>query len=257
MPFPDASRKSTVREYFEALLIAMIFVNFAKIFVFQAFKIPSGSMLDNLLVGDHIIVNKYVYGPGGPGHGFLGLRDVERGDIVVFRFPQDPTTDFVKRVVGLPGETITIRDKSVYVDGRKLPEPYTIYVDDVTYPAQPALPEPYRSRDQFGPVKVPRGQYFVMGDNRDRSNDSRFWGTVPRSMIKGRALLVYWSYKGIPPPPGSPGSERVKELMRVITRFPSLTRWNRTFFVIDSRYHYGAALEPQSQIPRRKPHWQQ
>jgi signal peptidase I len=260
MAFPETNRKSTVREYYEALLIAMIFVNFAKIFVFQAFKIPSGSMMDNLLIGDHIIVNKYVYGAGGAGmYPFLGFREIEKGDIIVFRFPGDPTTDFVKRVVALPGETVSIRDKAVFIDGRKLPEPYKIQVDETTYPPQPALPEPYRSRDQFGPFRVPDGQYFVMGDNRDRSNDSRFWGTVPRSMIKGRAFLVYWSYRGVPPPPGSQGSDRVKELLRVIGHFRSLTRWNRTFFVIDSRYHYGAEgeLERPAEAPTRRPRWQQ
>jgi signal peptidase I len=233
------ARKSTVREYYEALLIAIIFVNFARIFVFQAFKIPTGSMEDNLKVGDHIIVNKFIY---GPGDGFFArlvpLRDVHRGDIIVFRYPLDPDTDFVKRVIGLPGDIVTIHDKVVSINGKPLVEPYVVHVDPQIYPDQPALPEPYRSRDQFGPVTVPPGQYFAMGDNRDLSSDSRYWGTVPRSLIKGRAFMVYWSFDRQPPPQGSPPSARVKELANVLLHFFDETRWKRTFFVVDSRYHY-------------------
>jgi len=236
----DAQRKSTGREYYEALLIAIIFVNFARIFVFQAFKIPTGSMIDNLLIGDHIIVNKFIYGPAndGPFSRLFPLRDVRRGDIIVFRYPIDPNTDFVKRVVGLPGDTVMIRDKQVSINGQPLPEPYTIFVDQTVFPLQYSLPEQYRARDQFGPFTVPQGQYFAMGDNRDRSNDSRFWGTVPRELIKGRAFLVYWSFRGTPPPPDSPPIERVKELLTVFFKFLTRTRWDRTFFVVDSQYHY-------------------
>lgn len=236
----EGARKSTLREYFEALLIAMIFVNFARIFVFQAFKIPSGSMIDNLLIGDHIIVNKFAYGPG-PTAGVLPLRPIKRGDIVVFRFPQQPETDFVKRVVGLPDETIMIRDKKVWIDGRPLDEPYVVYADARTYRRLPGLPEPYRSRDQFGPYVIPRDGYFVMGDNRDQSNDSRFWGPVRRDLIKGRAFLVYWSYRGMPPRAGAPPRERLAELVGVARTFFSHTRWDRTFFIVDSRYHYEEA----------------
>ena len=233
----EPQKKSTVREYYEALLIAVIFVNFARIFVFQAFKIPTGSMEDNLKVGDHIIVNKFIYGPGN-GHGLLPLRDIRRGDIIVFRYPLQPDTDFVKRVIGMPGDVVEVRDKKVAVNGKQLDEPYVIHDDPQTYPLQPALPEPYRSRDQFGPYTVPAGQYFAMGDNRDRSSDSRYWGTVPRSMIKGRAFMVYWSFRGTPPPPDAPPSERVKELLGVVVHFFTRTRWDRTFFIVDSRYHY-------------------
>ena len=239
-------RKSTVREYYEALLIAMIFVNFARIFVFQAFKIPSPSMEDNLKVGDHIIVNKFIYGP--QGEGALGrlfpLRDIHRGDIIVFRYPLDPDTDFVKRVIGLPGDTVTIDDKVVSINGKPLVEPYVVHDDPQIYPNQPALPEPYRSRDHFGPVVVPQGQYFAMGDNRDRSSDSRYWGTVPRSLIKGRAFMVYWSFDSEPPPQDSPPTARVKELANVILHFFDKTRWKRTFFVVDSRYHYTPGISP-------------
>ena len=236
----EEPKKSTLREYFEALLIAMIFVNFARIFVFQAFKIPTGSMIDNLLIGDHIVVNKFIYGAPGPDllDGPFALRQIRRGDIVVFRFPEQPDTDFVKRVIALPGETLLIRDKEVVVDGVRLEEPYVLHEDDAVFPAQEGLPEPYRSRDQFGPYVVPRGTYFVMGDNRDRSNDSRYWGPVRRELIKGRAFLIYWSYRGVPASPGAPPAERLRELAGVATHFFSATRWDRTFMIVDSRYHY-------------------
>src|SRR3954470_3055090 len=175
----ESSQKSTVREYYEALLIAVIFVRFAAIFVFQAFKIPTGSMEDNLKVGDHIILNKFIYGPG-PSLGHLWpLRDSRRGDIIVFRYPLAPETDFVKRVIGLPGDTVEIHDKQLVINGKKLDEPYKTHLDEQVYPAGPYLPEPYRSRDQYAPFKVPPGQYFAMGDNRDRSSDSRYWSTSP------------------------------------------------------------------------------
>jgi len=236
----EKEKKSTAREYFEALLIAIIFVNFARVFVFQAFKIPTGSMEDNLKVGDHIIVNKFIYGPkfDNPLTKLFPLRDIRRGDIIVFRFPEQPETDFVKRVIGVPGDTIDIRDKKVFVNGRPLDEPYVIYDDPQVYPDQPALPEPWRSRDQFGPFRVGPGQYFAMGDNRDHSHDSRYWGPVPRGMIKGRAFMVYWSFELPPPPQGSPPGARMKELWNVVRHFIDKTRWHRMFFIVDSRYHY-------------------
>jgi signal peptidase I len=236
----ETEKKSTLREYYEALLIAVIFVNFARIFVFQAFKIPTGSMEDNLKVGDHIIVNKFIYGPNHHPLGrFFPIRDIERGDIIVFRYPKDPSVDYVKRVVGLPGETVEIRDKKVFIDGNELDEPYTLYVDSETiYPDNPALPDPYRSRDQHK-ATVPPGHYFAMGDNRDRSADSRYWGAVPRALIKGRAFMVYWSFEGgRTAPPGAPLSARLRELWHVVKRFLPDTRWHRTFYVVDSKYHY-------------------
>ncbi|HKB81277.1 MAG TPA: signal peptidase I [Thermoanaerobaculia bacterium] len=249
MASDEKIKKSTFREYYEALLIAVIFVNFARIFVFQAFKIPTGSMEDNLKVGDHIIVNKFIYGPEPVSWiPFLPLRDIQRKDIIVFRYPLQPDTDFVKRVIGLPGDTVEVRDKAVYINGKKLDEPYVIHVDPTIYPLQPALPEPYRSRDQFGPYAVPADHYFAMGDNRDRSSDSRYWGTVPRSMIKGRAFMVYWSFASVPPAPDAPLSARLKELTGVVIHFFTETRWERTFFIVDSKYHFtpGQLPEPDS-----------
>ncbi len=240
MAADDSEKKSTFREYYEALLIAVIFVTFARIFVFQAFKIPSGSMDDNLKVGDHLIVNKFIFGAENESvlGRFLPLRPIRRGDIIVFRYPEGPETDFVKRVIGLPGETVTIQDKVVSINGTALDEPYVIHVDPQIYPEQRALPEPYRSRDQFGPYVVPEGQYFAMGDNRDRSHDSRFWGSVPRSMIKGRPFMVYWSFHSVPAPPDAKVTVRIKELVNVVKHFGRDTRWDRMFFIVDSKYHY-------------------
>jgi signal peptidase I len=247
MAAAESEKKSTLREYYEALLIAIVFVNFFRIFAFQAFKIPTGSMEDNLKIGDHIIVNKFIYGPPAPfGTSLVPLRDVRRGDIIVFRYPLQPDTDYVKRVIGLPGETVEIRNKIVSINGKALVEPYVLHDDPMIYPPQPALPEPYRSRDQFGPYTVPAGQYFAMGDNRDRSSDSRYWGTVPRSMIKGRAFMVYWSFRGTPPPPDAPESARLQELADVFIHFFTRTRWERTFFVVDSKYHYTPEKTPDA-----------
>jgi len=240
-------KKSTFREYYEALLIAVIFVNFARIFVFQAFKIPTGSMEDNLKVGDHIIVNKFIYGPAPDAlKRRLPLRDIKRGDIIVFRYPLQPDTDFVKRVIGMPGDVLEVRDKRVSINGKPLDEPYVVHVDPNVFPLQPTLPEPYKSRDQFGPYTVPADRYFAMGDNRDRSSDSRYWGTVPRGMIKGRAFMVYWSFASIPPPPDSPPSARLKELLGVVIHFFTQTRWERTFFIVDSKYHFTPTILPET-----------
>ncbi|HEX8255071.1 MAG TPA: signal peptidase I [Thermoanaerobaculia bacterium] len=240
----ESDTKSTAREYYEALLIAIIFVNFARIFVFQAFKIPTPSMEDNLKVGDHLIVNKFLYGPKGDGllSSLFPLRDVERGDIIVFRYPENPEIDYVKRVIGLPGDVITVQSKKVSVNGVPLDEPYTLYDDPGVYPDNEALPASFRSRDHFGPFKVPDDQYFAMGDNRDHSSDSRFWGGVPRSHIKGRAFMVYWSYAGDPPAASASAATRLRELGNVTKNFFSQTRWQRTFYIVDSKYHFTPGL---------------
>lgn len=235
-------QRSTLREYYETLLIGFVILNFARIFVFQAFKIPTGSMIDNLLIGDHIFVNKFVYGPPGPPllQKIAAVRDVRRGDIVVFRMPKQPDVDYVKRVIGMPGELITIRDKRVYVNGAPLDEPYALFQDPITYRLSSALPEPYRSRDQFGPFRVPEGEYFVMGDNRDLSFDSRYWGTVPRAFVKGRPFVVYWSFEASGSPEGRAPASKMREMVDVLAHFFTRTRWKRTFYVVDSSYHAAA-----------------
>lgn len=222
--------KSVYREYLEALLIAVIFAAFARTFVVQAFKIPTGSMEENLLVGDHILVNKFVYGRTESAfeRWLLPQRPVRRGDVVVFRFPEDPRRDFIKRCVGLPGDEVRIVDKELFVNGEKVEDDaYTYYTDEHVYPDSRFLSPAYRRRDNFGPQTVPPGHLFCLGDNRDNSNDSRFWGPVPLRYVKGRAFLIYWSFAA---PPGVQG--RIDRLSDVMFGFFDKTRWDRTFRVV-------------------------
>jgi len=187
-------KKSVGREYLESLLIAVVFALFARTFVFQAFKIPTGSMEPNLLVGDHLIVNKMVFAPTLTGleRAVLPGRPVERGDIIVFKFPQDPERDFIKRVIGLPGERLELRRKVIYINGEPLTEPYAHFLEPPAPVGEPATGD---LRESYGPVTVPPGQYFVMGDNRDNSEDSRYWGFLPHGYIKGQALFIYFSFE--------------------------------------------------------------
>ena len=182
--------RSVLREYVEAALWALVITLFLRAFVIQAFRIPSASMENTLLIGDFLFVNKFEYGPKIPfTHIRLpGLRPLRRGDVIVFQFPQDPSKDFIKRMIGRGGETIEIHDKVVSVDGKPLVEPYAVHSDPTVRRAG------YDLRDNFGPVTVPPGEMFMMGDNRDNSNDSRFWGTLPMDLVKGRAMFLYWSW---------------------------------------------------------------
>jgi signal peptidase I len=230
------SSKSLVREYFEALLIAVIFATFARTYVIQAFKIPTGSMEENLLVGDHILVNKFIFGrvSSKAGRFLLPYQELRRGDVVVFRFPEDPTRDFIKRCIGLPGDEIEIVDKSIFVNGLKVDDStYSYRTDPRTYPRSVFLHDGYKNRDNLGPVKIPADQYFFMGDNRDNSNDSRFWGTVPSEYIKGRAYIVYWSFEAEGTSVDWPGYlGKARQLKDVLAKFFTHTRWDRTFRVV-------------------------
>lgn len=186
-------RKSIAREYLESIIIAVIMALFIRTFVVQAFKIPSESMVPNLLIGDHLLVNKFVFAPGGVERALLPLRDIRRGDVVVFKFPEDPDHDYIKRVIGLPGETIELKQHVVHVNGKPMTEPYAHFLP------RPeggfAEVDPGDVRDTYGPVVVPPDAYFMMGDNRDNSADSRYWGFLPRDLVKGRALFIYWSFE--------------------------------------------------------------
>lgn len=228
--------RSLLREYLEALLIAVIFAIFARTFAFQAFKIPTGSMEENLLVGDHILVNKFIYGPVATPFGrfLLPAHSVRHGDVVVFKFPEDPTRDFIKRCIGLPGDEIKIVDKVVFVNGEELDDQdYTYRTDSHTYPQSAFLDQGHRERDNFGPEIVPPGHYFFMGDNRDNSNDSRFWGPVPAEYIKGRAFMVYWSFENGRETVDWPGYRgKARQLGNVMLRFFTNTRWERTFSIV-------------------------
>ena len=189
---PTTFRKSTLREYFESIVIAVILALFVRTWVVQAFKIPTGSMENNLLIGDHLLVNKFVFGPTASSvdRAVLPVRDIRRGDIVVFKYPDEPERDFIKRVIGLPGDTLELKSKKVYVNGQPLDEPYVHFLTPTTEGAEVTSQD---VRERYGPVTVPNDQYFVMGDNRDNSSDSRVWGTVQHDFIKGKALIVWWS----------------------------------------------------------------
>jgi signal peptidase I len=224
-----------VREYLEALLIAVIFATFARTYVVQAFKIPSGSMEKNLLVGDHILVNKFIFGPARWSweRKVLPLRDVRRGDVVVFKFPLDPSRDFIKRAVGVPGDTVKLVDKRLYVNGKRVEDDSYVWHSDPMLYRRTSFFNSNRSRDNFGPYGVPPGAYFCLGDNRDNSRDSRFWGTVPEGYLKGRAFTVYWSYDGEPEPVEWPGLRgKLRQLGSVTANFLRQTRWQRTFHIV-------------------------
>ena len=190
-------KKSVAREYLESIAVAVILALFIRTYVVQAFKIPTGSMETNLLIGDHLLVNKEVYSPSSLPleRVLLPKKPIQRGHVIVFKFPEDPTRDFIKRVIGLPGETVEIKNKAVYINGRKLDEPY-VHVLESPRDSEYAEVHPRGDgRDNWGPQTVPPGNLFVMGDNRDNSRDSRFWGFLPMDQVKGRALIVYWSYE--------------------------------------------------------------
>jgi len=186
----NPKRKSTIREYIEAILIALLLALFIRTFVVQAFKIPSGSMKNTLLIGDHILVNKFIYGIKNPlnGNTWIPIKEPERRDIVVFKYPMNPEQDYIKRVIGVEGDTIEIKDKKVYVNGEPQEEDYTIFLD------KRVLPGSLQPRDNMGPITVPENSLFVMGDNRDNSYDSRFWKFVDLKAVKGKAFVLYWSW---------------------------------------------------------------
>jgi signal peptidase I len=183
-------KKSIVREYAESIIIALLLALVIRTYLVQAFKIPSGSMEDTLVIGDHLLVSKFIYGTRIPftDSQIIKVRDPRQGDVIVFEYPEDPSKDFIKRVIGTPGDVVEGRDKKVYVNGKLYQNPHEVHKEKET------IPREMNPRDSFGPVTVPANSYFVMGDNRDRSYDSRFWGFVTRDKIKGLAFIKYWSW---------------------------------------------------------------
>ena len=218
-------------DYVQAAVVALIFALFVRTYLFQVFKIPSASMEDTLLIGDHLVVNKFSLAPLAlPGErSILPLGDVRRGDIVIFRYPHDPRQDYIKRVIGLPGDHLKIVDQVVWVqpDGASgytpLTETYTVH----KYPG--GVPD---SLNNFGPVEIPGGEYFMMGDNRDDSLDSREWGTVPRRFIVGRPLVIYWSFDGVAPDGAlrlaDENDSGLRRLGHSLTAIFRMTRWERS-----------------------------
>ncbi len=189
-PVEPAPKKNIFREYAEAILIAVVLALFIRAFIVQAFKIPSGSMKPTLQIGDHILVSKFIYGIKIPftDKTLFSGKEPKRGDIIVFEFPEDPKKDFIKRVIGVPGDVIEIRDKKIWINNELFTANYGSYSDPRIFPPSG------RPRDNFGPVTVLPHSLFVMGDNRDQSYDSRFWGFVDYSKVKGKAFIIYWSW---------------------------------------------------------------
>jgi signal peptidase I len=218
-------RKTVVRDYLETILVCVIFVIFTRAFVFQQSKIPSGSMLDTLLIGDYIMVNRFLYAPTSFEweENILPVRDVRHGDVVVFKFPSEPETDYIKRVIGLPGDTVELRNGALFRNGIYKEEPY--------------VQEAYRLGDSprgrnFGPVRVKPGHYFVMGDHRNQSSDSREWGQVDRKLLKGRALLIWYSYEEKPNSHKDSATAQVRSWGSKFIHFFSKSRFSRCFTLI-------------------------
>ena len=250
-------KKSTAREYFESLVITVILALFGTTFIIQAFKIPTPSMEDNLLVGDHLLVNKFMFGAKGSILDWiLPFKDIRRGDVIVFKYPKELELDppqlkhYVKRAIGLPGDRIRIADKQVFVNGQPLKEPYKIHRSSPGEYASPQRdwfpPKLHSGRhsfdedpDWYGPyvegdqLVVPPGMYFAMGDNRDNSFDSRFWGFVPRENILGKALIIYWSYETPPDEEfRTDVTDRAQQFTDLFLNFFRKTRWSRTLNII-------------------------
>lgn len=205
----NSKPKSTLREYTEAIVIALILALIIRTFVIQAFKIPSGSMLPTLQIGDHLLVNKFIYGVKVPFSGkvLIPFKSPKSSDIIVFKFPQDPKLDYIKRVIAVGGDTVESRDKVIYINDQPFEDKYGAHLDNNLI--GPGM----GPRDNFGPINVPEGKVFVMGDNRDNSFDSRFWGFVDQKAILGKALIIYWSWD-------------VNKPLLSLDRFTSI-RWNR------------------------------
>ena len=231
MPPADRRRSpaAEISAWAEAILAAVLVALFFRTWVVEAFNIPSGSMEPGLLPGDHIVVDKFLYGASaGPWGRLLPRREPARGDVVVFRSPADPSRDLVKRFVGLPGETVRIDAKRLVVDGSAREEPYAVHRDRDVLPRSPDVPKLLATRYHFGPLGLAPGEYLALGDNRDDSQDSRVFGSVPRSHLKGRAVLVYWSFdEGAAGPVRGRGAA-LRRLLDNALHFFARTRWERT-----------------------------
>ena len=230
------SKRSTAREYLEALIIAGIFLGFTNTFVVKTFFIPSASMEETLLIGDHLFVNRFIFGAteSAAEERILPLRPVRRGDIVIFRSPERPQVDMVKRCIALPGDVVEVVGKDLLINGKPVvDDAYTWHRDERVFPNRSSIPDQARLRDNFGPYTVPEEHYFCLGDNRDQSYDSRFWGPVPAHYVKGRAFMIYWSFGGETSDGVWRGwGHKLRHLATTALGFFHLSRWDRTFRVI-------------------------
>jgi signal peptidase I len=247
---PETRRVRFERGFLAEWATTIILLLFGTSTLVQAFVIPTGSMEDTLLIGDHLLVDKLAYAPAGAAsRRVLPYQDVQRGDIIVFRYPVDIGQTFVKRCIGVPGDRIKLVNKGLVLNGKAVDEPYvyhkTDYVDAYRdyFPAEPVMYVDKRAHDMLsnhvvgGEVVVPPGQYFAMGDNRDSSLDSRYWGFVPRANIIGKPLIIYWSYDAPTDALTNPNVS-IRHLVDLVEHFPSKTRWNRTF-----RFIHGYPLQ--------------
>jgi len=244
----EDKERTTLREYAESLLVTVILALFGTSFVVQAFKIPSQSMEQTLLVGDHLLVNKFIFGGRGSWYDrFLPYREIRKGDIIVFKFPYDDHPHYVKRVIGVPGDRVKIVDQQVYVNGRPQREPYVVHDPAMPFDSfAENFPPTSRHfvlsnlrqewRDTIlnyavnGELVVPPNKYFAMGDNRDHSLDSRYWGFVDRDAVMGRPILIYWSVDATPDQYNDRSLvNRLVGLADTIIHLPRLTRWSRMF----------------------------
>jgi signal peptidase I len=247
-----AAHQTTISEYLESLLVTVILALFGTSFVVQAFKIPSASMESTLLIGDHLLVNKFIFGGNGAWYEkLLPYRQLQRGDIIVFKYPYADHQHFVKRVIGLPGDRVRVVDQTLYINGKALQEPYVVHDSGAPYDPlnynfppprsqlitsamQPEWAHEMRQYMRGDEIVVPPGKYFVMGDNRDRSLDSRYWGFVDRDAIMGRPFLIYWSveakssdYTG-----ESTFWSRLAGIVQTLAHLPSRTRWSRMLHTV-------------------------
>src|SRR6201997_432691 len=230
----------------QSLVGTIVIALFVITFVVQAFQIPSESMQNTLLVGDYLLVNKLCYGGRGFGDDLMPYQRIERGDVIVFHYPGDPQQHFVKRVIGVPGDRLRMVNKTVYIDGRPLDEPYVRFIDPPNNMFRDNFPRTdipvfnmegkwwleMRKLVEDGELIIPQGNYFVMGDNRDDSQDSRYWGFVPRENIIGRPLLIYWSVRDWDASPASTIAGRLQHLAYAVTHLFQITRWNRTLRLV-------------------------
>ncbi|MDD5543446.1 MAG: signal peptidase I [Acidobacteriia bacterium] len=224
-------------ENIKSLAMVLIAVLLIRAVVVEATVVPTGSMQNTILIGDHLFLDKILYGPQIPftDYHFPAIKKYQRGDVVAFRYPVDPSVVFVKRLIGMPGDTIQVKQKDLYINGKKLNEPCVIHRDPQTYPDAEWIPREARIRDNFGPVTVPPDHYFAMGDNRDESLDSRYWGFVPAENMVGEPMFVYWSYDAPTDVwTASDISKRIRDDLDIITHFASRTRWARMGKVVRS-----------------------
>jgi signal peptidase I len=228
-------QKSLTREWAQSLVFTVVFVLLFTNFIAQATQVPTESMKPTIMVGDHFFLDKLAFPANYPEsvRGLLPQRSLERGDIIAFRAPDGGDVPFVKRIIGTPGDVVDLHDKVVFVNGVELDEPYKIHVDDHVYGDDPWTVNGLSVRDNFGPATVPDDSYFMMGDNRDNSNDGRYWGFISRDDVIGKPLFVYWSFEGGSYVPGRRTlRDRVRGYASVATNFLGQTRWFRTGMMI-------------------------